>query len=399
MLCFQYVCPNFPKQFFIIFKTFFSVFSTRYFKFLILLPIFFTLYLIPPIIYAAQVTLAWDASVGSVEGYKIHYGATSGDYDYSANVGNSINCTISGLQEGATYYFAVTAYNNIAESDYSNEILYTIPFDNPNVDSDGDGIVDAEEINIYGTHPNKLDTDGDGINDGDELEYWGDNWYLDYDSDGAPNLSDVDSDGDGGTDGIELSSGHDPADPLDVSKLDRRITEGLLALYSFDEGSGNTINDVSRVGTPLDLTVSSGTVGWVSGGLAVTSPVLIESAGAANKLIDACKNSNAISVEAWVKPANTGQSGPARIVTLSKDTSNRNLTMGQSGDFYDFRLRTTATGRNGKPSLAAPQGFLSSEPTHVVYTFDFKGEAILYINGMEVSRKIVGGDLFNWDGS
>jgi hypothetical protein len=116
-------------------------------------------------------------------------------------------------------------------------------------------------------------------------------------------------------------------------------------------------------------------------------------------LIDACKNSNAISVEAWVKPANTTQSGPARIVTLSKDTSNRNFTMGQSCDFYDLRLRTTATGRNGKPSLAAPQGFLSSEPTHVVYTFDSKGEAILYINGMEVSRQIVGGDLFNWDES
>jgi len=62
----------------------------------------------------------------------MHYGTTSGDYDYSVNVGNFTSCTISGLQEGATYYFAVTAYNDIDDSDYSNEIAYTIPFDNSN---------------------------------------------------------------------------------------------------------------------------------------------------------------------------------------------------------------------------------------------------------------------------
>jgi uncharacterized protein YkwD len=36
-------------------------------------------------------------------------------------------------------------------------------------DSDGDGLTDWEEINIYGTDPNDPDTDGDGMNDGDEV--------------------------------------------------------------------------------------------------------------------------------------------------------------------------------------------------------------------------------------
>jgi len=129
---FQYFSQNFPKQFLIIFRIFFSVRGTRFFKFFIFLPIACTLYLIPYIAYAAEVTLAWDPSVGSVAGYKMHYGKTRGDYDYSVNVGNSISCSISGLQEGATYYFAVTAYNDINESDYSDEITYAIPFDNSN---------------------------------------------------------------------------------------------------------------------------------------------------------------------------------------------------------------------------------------------------------------------------
>ncbi len=132
MPIFQFVSHNFPKQFLEIFRIFFSVRGTRFFKFFIFLLIPCTLCLIPFLAYAAQVTLAWDPSVGSVTGYKMHYGTTRDDYGYSVDVGNSTSCTISGLQEGATYYFAVTAYNDIAESDYSNEITYAIPFDNSN---------------------------------------------------------------------------------------------------------------------------------------------------------------------------------------------------------------------------------------------------------------------------
>lgn len=37
------------------------------------------------------------------------------------------------------------------------------------LDSDGDGLSNADEINIYGTDPNKFDTDGDGVGDGQEV--------------------------------------------------------------------------------------------------------------------------------------------------------------------------------------------------------------------------------------
>ncbi|HEY7035905.1 MAG TPA: CAP domain-containing protein [Thermomicrobiales bacterium] len=37
------------------------------------------------------------------------------------------------------------------------------------VDSDGDGLTDADEFNLFGTDPQAFDTDGDGIGDGDEL--------------------------------------------------------------------------------------------------------------------------------------------------------------------------------------------------------------------------------------
>jgi hypothetical protein len=52
------------------------------------------------------------------------------------NVGNATQTTVSGLVPGQTYYFAATAYNSSGvESDYSTEIVYTVPSGRPPPDS------------------------------------------------------------------------------------------------------------------------------------------------------------------------------------------------------------------------------------------------------------------------
>ena len=78
----------------------------------------------PKIIHAAQVTLEWDAVIHPLlEGYVVHYGTYSEDYDVSLDVGNWTSCTIADLEEGEAYYFAVTAYSTEGEeSDFSNEV-------------------------------------------------------------------------------------------------------------------------------------------------------------------------------------------------------------------------------------------------------------------------------------
>jgi len=66
-------------------------------------------------------------------GYKVHYGTSSrnyGNYQYTADVNNNTSCTISGLEEGKTYYIAVTAYNSLFESDYSKELVAPTLFSN-----------------------------------------------------------------------------------------------------------------------------------------------------------------------------------------------------------------------------------------------------------------------------
>lgn len=72
---------------------------------------------------AGQATLTWDANTeADLAGYKVYYGTSPSNYNTSVNVGN-VTTYSQTLNDGATYYFAVSAYdtsNN--ESGYSNEV-------------------------------------------------------------------------------------------------------------------------------------------------------------------------------------------------------------------------------------------------------------------------------------
>jgi outer membrane protein OmpA-like peptidoglycan-associated protein len=86
----------------------------------------------------------------------------------------------------------------------------------PGTDSDGDGILDGDEVLAFGTNPNANDTDADGLTDGDEVRNRKtDPIKYDTDGDGIGDGDEVnryktsprtnDTDGDGLTDGEELT--------------------------------------------------------------------------------------------------------------------------------------------------------------------------------------------------
>jgi len=184
-----------------------------------------------------------------------------------------------------------------------------------------------------------------------------------------------------------------------INLLPSRVISGLQALYTFEEGIGTMVLDVSGVEPLLHLTVrDEAAVDWIpGGGLSITSSTIISSAVTATKIIDACRGSGEISIEAWIRPANTtqGPESPARIVTLSGSAGARDFTLGQQAAAYDVRLRTTATDENGIPSLTA--GTVTTELSHVVYTRDRFGVARLYVNTVEVGSRYIGGDFSNWN--
>lgn len=131
---------------------------------------------------------------------------------------------------------------------------------------------------------------------------------------------------------------------------------GVQVAYLFDEGSGDRVRDRSGREPPIDLVIENpAAVRWVpTGGLEVREPVLIAATGPAARLTEAVARSGAMTLEAWFEPADLVQSGPARIVTISRNTGERNFTLGQRGAGYEVRFRTTATSANGEPALSTP---------------------------------------------
>lgn len=80
---------------------------------------------------AQSVTLAWNANTETnLAGYRLYWG--TGTRSYSTNLlqvlAPATTATVTNLQVGYRYFFAVTAYTSDGlESDYSDEVSYRVP--------------------------------------------------------------------------------------------------------------------------------------------------------------------------------------------------------------------------------------------------------------------------------
>ncbi|MDR4499305.1 MAG: Ig-like domain-containing protein [Candidatus Scalindua sp.] len=106
----------------------------------------------------AKATLIWDPNTESnLGGYKVHYGVSSGNYDSVVNVGNQTQFILPDFEIGATYYFAVTAYDTSDnESSFSNEATYTAQ--EPGI------ALTINEGDTVTITPTATDPDGDTLN-------------------------------------------------------------------------------------------------------------------------------------------------------------------------------------------------------------------------------------------
>jgi len=133
---------------------------------------------------------------------------------------NSVYVVVA-FAEGSSYTVAISGSRILSLKDtdadglmdYIEERLGTNP---KNPDTDGDGLLDGEEVNKYGTDPLKHDTDGDGLTDGDEVKkHKTDPMKVDTDADGLTDGEEVlrhrtdplkvDTDGDELSDGDEVN--------------------------------------------------------------------------------------------------------------------------------------------------------------------------------------------------
>jgi hypothetical protein len=176
-----------------------------------------------------------------------------------------------------------------------------------------------------------------------------------------------------------------------------RSRAGLAALYTFSEGQGALIRDVSGVGEPLHLRIAApDAVAWIHGGLLVHGPAGIATFGPAEKIISSCKSSGELTIEAWVKPAAEPRDG--YLLALASNPLNLDFALDLSGapPAYGVHLTAERTGEGGA-GLVARRGPAGAGLRHVVYAHAADGSGTLYLDGAPAATHRLAGGLARWD--
>ena len=183
--------------------------------------------------------VAWEPSRGEVNGFMFEVGQAHNDITHQPHTlafqsqflvapsfvagqqtrhgSDTANLRCTEKSRSEVCFFVDEEQSGNEEVTHTTESVGFIALAEQPQDTDGDGLSDFEETEIYGTDPTVADTDGDGIEDLIELNYWADDWDEDIDGDQLINILDKDADGDGISDADELIQGTDPADPNDAS--------------------------------------------------------------------------------------------------------------------------------------------------------------------------------------
>lgn len=172
----------------------------------------------------------------------------------------------------------------------------------------------------------------------------------------------------------------------ELSISDRAISDDEIKLAFFDKDLANVAGNSLLAsyslignGSYSDRTGHLPNLVWqgkssaapVAGSVAVNSDRWLSTPTPATALTQRLRQTSQFTLSTIVATADTTQSGPARLVSLSQDVFHRNFTLGQNGTNLDFRLRTPIAGVDGcYPEVVVPDVFADKNFHHLIVTYD-----------------------------
>ncbi len=185
-----------------------------------------------------------------------------------------------------------------------------------------------------------------------------------------------------------------------------RIDSDIIAKYEFKTGKNTIAFDTSGIEPAADLNLI-GNVAWSSAwGIKLADAGRAQATvSGSRKFYDLLRASGEYSIETWVIPDNVDQGAnddnPARIVSYSGSTDERNFTLGQYDYNYVALTRSDKSTANGLQALATDANDERAQASlqHVVVTFDPVRGRRIYVNGEFTgdTDPLAGAVMKDWD--
>lgn len=106
---------------------------------------------------------------------------------------------------------------------------------------------------------------------------------------------------------------------------------------------------------------------------------------------------NELSVSLAVQPYLSYQTGPARILTISRDHHSRNLTIGHDGHDLIVRLRRSANTLNGTPPYVSPAVFRDAGARNIVISIRREILRVWVDGELKIDEALPNHPLAHWD--
>ncbi len=362
-------------------------------------------------------SLKWNDNSNNETGFEVE---RSGPNDteikniFNLDAGNTVFTDVD-LAMNSTYQYRIRSFNLDGYSDFSAQIEITTPYIEPpstptslkstdftdksisvswkdNSDNE-DGFIIVRSLATDASHSESITVDAN------------DTSYIDTELLSSTSyiytVRAINFAGKSGT------SNKNVATTLSVAET-KRVKDGLIAYYNFGFDPDFIIHDQSSFGEPLNLRVAKpNAVSWEpSNKLKIQSGTVLVSTAPANKIIDALKKTNEITIECWIKPLEPEFSTRSRIISLSSNDNEIGFLLDQdySGNAdlhsltYGVRMQTESTNSSGYPEFIPDLGnipFINLQ--HLAYVRDSLGKEVMYINGIKSSEGFRPSDFSTWN--
>ena len=337
--------------------------------------------MVTPNTHAAEINLQWNPAVGDnrVAGYEVHYGPDSGQYATMVDINgaSTSNRTVSNLNEGQTYYFAVRSRNSDRTllSEFSNELSATIS-------QSGNPTTYTLTVSKTGTGTGTVSSTPAGISCGADCQSV-------YDEGTAIQLTATPSAGSsfGGW------SGHSDCSDGDITMGGNRSCSanfiednsggggpvvGLVAAYGFEEGTGTGVVDASGNGNDGTLAGATRT-GAGRFGNALSFDGSNDQVNLGNLDVS---GGNGLTIAFWMRADDFG-TYDARLnskATGANDQDHYWMVSTFSSNSVRFRLKANGS----TTTLISNSGVIAADQWHYVAATYDESRMRIYVDGVDV---------------